>query len=109
MTWATADWREQRRYFILHNSYGRPILGTLVRVEGSDETGRGGVSNFLRFVLEKAWVPTGRKEPPNYFTGPHDLIDRLPAFLEVYRHYSGVKEPDPRFQFMDARGQKGFA
>jgi hypothetical protein len=107
ITWKLADWQSNSYYFTLHDGDGTGILGSLVERAGIDETGNRGASTLLRFVLRQAWIPTGKPERPTYFYGSNPLIGRLAQFLEIYRHYSGVKTPDPRFEFVDARAEEG--
>jgi len=103
MTWKLADWQTQSSYFVLHDKDENGVLGALVSVSGKYDNPEQTAAT-LEFSLEKSWIPTGKEGAPVYFYDAHPLISRLSSFLKVYRHYSGVKSPDPRFEFVDARG-----
>jgi hypothetical protein len=107
MTWKTEDRENYALYFILHDLNGKGILGTVVQIIAKDETNLGGAATHVKYSLLKTWIPSGKPERPTYFYGPHDRISQLEEFLYVRRHYGGVKNPDPTFEFADARNEQG--
>ena len=108
MTWLTADRENFTSYYIIHAKNGDGKLGSEVRWHGISEKGDG-IATLVRFEVLNSWIPTGRAEPPKYFVGDHPLIKKLEAFLHIKMHYGGIKDPDPRFEFFDARPAKGVA
>jgi hypothetical protein len=107
LTCKTANREEHALFFTLHASDGSGILGTEVQLDAVDETGKKGPATVVRYLLRKSWIPSGKPEKPVYFVGQNANIAKLRDFLEVWRHRGGVKQPDPRFEFIDAREVQG--
>lgn len=103
LTWSTENRETGDMYFIIHGADGHGLFGAFVRYCAINETGVGGSATVIKFVLQKSWIPTGRKEPPMYSSGHRDLVDRLERFLKVWKYFGGAKTPDPRFEFIDSR------
>jgi hypothetical protein len=72
-------------------------------VNNVDEFGNAGGATLVRCVLQKAWIPTGRPEPPNCFDEFHPQIPRLAAFLEAQLHARSPQTSAPRYEFVDDR------
>ena len=91
-------------YFWVISADDRHLLGAIVRIAayGVDDRGRG--ATHMKFTLRRLWVPDGSKKLPRYITGETPWLGRLGNFLEVYKDYYGVKDPDPVFEYEDGRG-----
>ncbi len=103
--------REEHLY---NFSIGRPnttaqVAGELIDDSTKEfETPAGGAT-VVRYILKKAWIPSGRREPPSNFDVPQHLIDRLRSFLEGDMRRNTQWKYMPRFEFIDERAKNGAA
>lgn len=100
--------REDNRYFLaLYTSQDVPYLSAraIRRAIKEFETPMGGAT-VVTWILNEAWIPSGRPEPPSNFAVSDDLIRRLELFLKRDLETNKYQFM-PRFEFVDARHVEG--
>jgi hypothetical protein len=101
--------REDHEYYAtLYTSEGAPYLSTEVKSNNVKEfdTPVGGAT-VVRWILKRAWIPSGRPEPPSNFDVPNHLVRRLELFLKAHLERQTWLKFMPRFDFIDARESEG--
>jgi hypothetical protein len=100
--------REKSEYsVVLFSPKAVPYLAARLLDDSTKEfeTPMGGAT-VVRWILEEAWIPSGRPEPPSNFDVSDDLIERLKLFLKRDLETNSYNFM-PRFEFVDVRHLEG--
>lgn len=102
MTWTTENREIPTLGFAIHSAEGRTLLVALVEVRREGPAGAAFATKTTA-ILRKAWVPTDQPDAPRHFVNEHEKLSELPAYLELWNDYGGIKNPHPTFVYADGR------
>ena len=88
--------------FTIRAMDGSPIFAADVQIERLRNVNDGPISH-TRYIVRRAWFPSGKPERPTYFFGKTDMMERLAAFIRVWHDAEERQGEQSTFEFQDGR------
>ena len=102
MVFQSTHWQDPCDHFTIYEIDGAPIFATEVQIEVILDAPYG-PTKAIRYIVRRAWFPSGKPERPIYFLGKTHMIERLAVFVRVWHDSRKRQGESPAFEFLDGR------